>query len=175
MAIVAFGDSLTFGFNATQSCDYPTVLSKIIGAEIVNRGVCGENCIDAVVRAQKEIIAQQPPLFIFFHGTNDLLNGVDENELFQAAKKIIDFAAKSAYVLVLSPVVFQDNTMRPFRGYDSLGRENVIVESELFYNIAKDESTRSDLVHLNDKGYGRLAKKISEFIHENQEAIQRFV
>src|ERR1051325_3315843 len=49
-AIIAFGDSLTAGYGAAAGEDYPSRLSFLLGAPVLNRGVSGDTTDAALAR-----------------------------------------------------------------------------------------------------------------------------
>src|SRR5512142_926678 len=75
-AIIAFGDSLTAGFGASAGEDYPSKLSAIIGAPVVNAGVNGDTTEAALARIDAEVLARDPRIVIVGLGGNDFLRGV---------------------------------------------------------------------------------------------------
>ena len=50
---VAFGDSLTEGFGASEGRDYPTVLGRRIGVKILNYGRSGHTTTDGLNRVEE--------------------------------------------------------------------------------------------------------------------------
>src|SRR5215212_11260441 len=74
-AIIAFGDSLTAGYGANPGEDYPSRLSTMIGATIVNAGVNGDTTESALARVDADVLARDPRIVLVGLGGNDLLRG----------------------------------------------------------------------------------------------------
>ncbi|MCX7047211.1 MAG: arylesterase, partial [Candidatus Sumerlaeota bacterium] len=55
-AIIAFGDSLTYGWGVDKGRDYPTLLSKQLGVEIINKGKPGDTTEDALARIESDVL-----------------------------------------------------------------------------------------------------------------------
>ncbi len=48
--ILAFGDSITYGYGANKGEDYPALLATIIGRKVINAGISGERADQAKSR-----------------------------------------------------------------------------------------------------------------------------
>src|SRR3954451_580699 len=74
--IIAFGDSLTAGYGAQPSEAYPTRLSALIEAPVLNAGVSGDTTQSALDRVANDVLARDPRIVIVGLGGNDFLQGV---------------------------------------------------------------------------------------------------
>ena len=74
-AIVAFGDSLTYGYGAPIEASYPAVLANHLGREVINLGRNGETAIHAAHRVQ-EALAYQPYMVLIEFGANDFMQAL---------------------------------------------------------------------------------------------------
>jgi len=72
-AILAFGDSLTYGSGADRGESYPAVLSRLSGLEVINAGVPGEVTSQGVMRLPDLLDEHLPQLLFLCHGGNDLI------------------------------------------------------------------------------------------------------
>src|SRR5687767_8534776 len=70
---VAFGDSLTEGFGATEGNDYPSLLGRKLGVAIRNLGKSGETTSDGLNRVE-EVARLEPRVVLLCFGGNDSLN-----------------------------------------------------------------------------------------------------
>ena len=87
--VVAFGDSLTAGFGSGgPSRDYPSVLSALIGREVVNLGVNGDTVAKAFSRIG-ELEVLSPSMVILFLGGNDFLRRANLDESFAALREMV--------------------------------------------------------------------------------------
>jgi lysophospholipase L1-like esterase len=84
--VVAFGDSLTAGFGSGgPGRDYPSVLSALIGREVINLGANGDTVSRAYGRIEK-LEALSPSVVLLLLGGNDLLRRANLNESFETAE-----------------------------------------------------------------------------------------
>ena len=75
-AVVAFGDSITFGIGTTGDNDYVAVLSRRVGVTIVNSGVPGATTGSALDQLDARVIMHHPKIVIVLLGGNDILQNV---------------------------------------------------------------------------------------------------
>lgn len=76
VTVVAFGDSITAGFGATNNNDYVARLSTRTGNSIVNAGRIGDTTGDALGRLDSAVLSRNPDIVIVFLGGNDILQGI---------------------------------------------------------------------------------------------------
>lgn len=70
--IVAFGDSLTFGYGITRKEDkWTNILSKELGCEVINAGVCGNTSSQGLERIHNDVLIHKPDYVIINFGMND--------------------------------------------------------------------------------------------------------
>ncbi len=70
--IVAFGDSLTFGYGITREEDkWTNILSKELGCEVINAGVCGNTSSQGLERIYNDVLIHKPDYVIINFGMND--------------------------------------------------------------------------------------------------------
>lgn len=72
LTLVAFGDSLTYGYGVLEHVAYPTRLGAAFpGWTVINSGVNGDTSREAKLRLQEDVLVHQPHVVIFFFGSND--------------------------------------------------------------------------------------------------------
>lgn len=76
--LVAFGDSLTYGYGVLSHISYPARLQRELPAKkpslrwkVYNRGVNGETTREARLRLERDVLQQKPQIAILFLGSND--------------------------------------------------------------------------------------------------------
>lgn len=159
--ILALGDSLTTGTGVAPGHAYPAVLAALTGYTVINAGVAGEETAAAVQRLPALLRKHQPELVIVIHGGNDLLRQRDRESIrSNLANMIQNIQASGADTLLVS-VPAPGLLPRPAGLYTSLAQEYQLplVEKALSDLLVNPE-TKSDLIHLNEAGYRRLAEAI---------------
>jgi lysophospholipase L1-like esterase len=91
-SIVALGDSLTSGFQSTQSYGYPSYtpytnflqsLLLISGKDVIvlNKGIDGDTTSGMKERFDRSVTPEKPDYVIIWAGINDLYSGVTISEI----------------------------------------------------------------------------------------------
>ena len=73
--VIAFGDSLVSGKGATKGHDFVSVLSNLVGVDIVNAGRSGDTTGSALKRLDA-VLSREPDIAVVLLGGNDLLRFV---------------------------------------------------------------------------------------------------
>ena len=163
--ILAFGDSLTVGVGASEQQSYPQVLSNLSGRKVVSAGVSGEETSGGVKRLPNVLEEVNPDLLILLQGGNDILR----NRSLQQAKRnlaaMIEIATSRQIDVVLIGVpekkLFSDSA--PL--YQELADEyGVVFSDDILSSLIRKNEYKSDAVHLNQKGYYKLAESIHELL-----------
>lgn len=163
--ILAFGDSLTKGTGAKLTSSYPSQLQEIIGLTVLNKGVLGETSGTGVKRLKELLNLSSPDLVILCHGGNDILKGLSltrlESNLAQMIELIQSYDAEVILVGVPKPSIY----LSALPLYESLASEYLLT-SDLtsLSDLLEQPSMKSDKVHLNSKGYRKLAENIANKI-----------
>lgn len=182
--IVALGSSSTFGFGATSPASaYPARLESELRAArpgqsftVVNRGINGNVSRDELLRFDHDVIAERPDLVIWQVGTNTLLKGQDMWGVFldvRAGVRRLDGIGTD--VLLMNPQYSPTVLARPNHP-DMLdlvavaGRETNVDVFDRFSIMRTWREDRHydfgvfltpDGLHMNDWGYGCLAKLLA--------------
>ena len=70
--LVAFGDSLTYGYGVLDHIAYPACLKKDFPKlRIINKGINGNTTREALERIHRDVFSFQPQIVIIFFGSND--------------------------------------------------------------------------------------------------------
>ena len=103
-AVLALGDSLTYGYGAAPAAAYPVQLAMLTGWKVINGGVSGDTTADALARLPG-LMRQHPKLVIISIGGNDFLRKLPESTTRANIGKIIQTvqAANIPAVLVAIP------------------------------------------------------------------------
>jgi acyl-CoA thioesterase I len=168
--VLILGDSLSYGTGARAGEDYPSLLAKTTGWQIINEGVPGDTSEGGLARLPALLRQHQPKLLIVELGGNDFLHNVPQTKTIENLKAILTQAKQAAVptVLVAIPEV------SPFRAaignlhdhtlYETLAEEtNTPLISNVFSEVLSDNALRADQIHANAKGY----MVVSEMINSN--------
>lgn len=158
--IVAFGDSLVFGYGASIGNDFVSVLSKETGRDIINMGINGNTTADGLNRIDT-VLALKPSVVIVLLGGNDFLRKVPATETFNNLDTIVQKLQANGAVVVLlgiqggvlsDPFASQFETLSKERGTGYV--PNVLA------GMIGNQSLMYDTIHPNDRGYKRIADKV---------------
>ena len=164
-AIVAFGDSLTYGTGAESQAAYPAVLSTLIHHPIINAGVPGETTTEAIARLPQVLDQHHPKLVLLCLGGNDMLHKTAASTIAQNLRALIQTIQASGASVVLIGVP----EPRLFGGapafYADIADElKLPYEGEAFNEVLRNPSLKSDPIHANDQGYRLVAQRLAELL-----------
>lgn len=167
-AILAFGDSLTYGTGASADHDYPNILTTLTGREVINAGVPGEISSEGRQRLPELLDEYQPNLLILIHGGNDILRQINVEETRENLKAMIEEAKqRNISVVMLGVPKVGLILLHSAEIYAELAQsEHVAVDLETLPTILSSNDLKSDTVHPNDQGYQKLAENIAALLHE---------
>ncbi len=159
---VAFGDSLTAGYGASDGGGYPAQLSKRLGIPIQNLGEPGDTSADGLKRIA-DVEALNPRVVLLCFGGNDVLQGLSRDQMFANIGAMIDrLQARGSFVVLIGirGNLLKDKNAKRFK---ELAREK---EAKYVPNILEDILSKpilmSDYVHPNDAGYARIAERLEK-------------
>lgn len=163
--IVAFGDSLTFGFGADPEESYPAVLSKLTGFKVINAGVSGEISETGMKRLPGVLDKYKPDLLILCHGGNDILRNLDPAITADNIQNMIKEARKRNISVIILGVPKKGLTLPVPTFYKELAdKYQIPYEPDIIRRVIADSSLKSDYIHPNAKGYEAIAKAIKEVL-----------
>lgn len=165
--IVAFGDSLTHGTGTSFENSYPAALSRLISRTVINAGVPGETTSEGLERLPDILEEHQPKLVLLCLGGNDMLrrqdNGQTESNLRTMIQSIRAKGANVVLIGVPEPKLFSG----PPELYERLAEEfGLPYEGEVFNDVLKDNSLKSDPIHANAEGYKIVAERMAELLKD---------
>ena len=164
--VLAFGDSLTYGYGVNQKYSYPSVLARKISLHVENAGVSGEESTQGLKRLPI-FLKQKPSLVILCHGGNDILRKRSKITLKNNLIKMIKMIEKSgAKVLLVGVPDFGFTGIRTLGLYAEVAQETgVMYEDNILEIIETDNSLKSDNIHPNREGYEMMADKFIEILN----------
>ena len=172
-AVLALGDSLTYGYGANPTESYPARLAELTGWAISNGGVSGDTSAQALARLPELLREHTPRLVIISIGGNDFLRRQPENETRTNIRAIIQAckAAGAETLLVGVPGVGVGAAL----GYpgdhplyaDLAKAENVPYYANGWSQILGKDALKSDQIHPNAAGYAEFARGLTAYLKEN--------
>ena len=161
---VAFGDSLTEGYGATEGHAYPALLSRSLGVPIINLGVSGDTTADGLKRLDA-VARQQPRVVLLCFGGNDALGQMPLLRTLANLGVIIDrLHAEGSFVVLIGirSASLRDKNEKTFA---RLAREKrVLYVPDFLRGLAFKPVYMSDAIHPNDEGYKRFAERLERVL-----------
>ena len=160
--IIAFGDSLTAGMGASEGEDYPSRLSRIIGAPVMNAGVSGDTTDMALARLEPAVLSHDPRIVIVGLGGNDFLQGVAISTTEANLRIIIRRIHGAGAMVVLLGFGFPSINVNYETMYAGLAREErCLLIPHPLRGVLTDPALKSDGIHPNARGYQLMAERLS--------------
>lgn len=166
--ILAFGDSLTLGVGTTSENSYPAVLAELTGLEVINAGVSGETTDEGAIRLSEELDSFSPDLIIILEGGNDFLHNRDPSTIKTNIKKMIETAKSRGVQVVLIGVPQKKLFSNSAPLYEELADDfQLVFDGTLLGGLLRSPALKSDYIHLNEKGYHKMAESIYALLEQN--------
>ncbi|TEW56102.1 arylesterase [Psychromonas sp. RZ22] len=166
--ILAFGDSLTFGYGAKKNQSYPAQLSKLLNIDVINEGISGETSDRGLKRLASLLDRYQPQLIILCHGANDMLQKQSLQVMKNNLSQMIAMAQERDIQIVLISVPEASLFLPDLIQYQELSEQyNIPLENDIIKDVLKKPSLRSDMIHPNAQGYGLIAQAIYKLLEDN--------
>lgn len=169
--VVALGDSLTYGYGASQETSYPTVLADLTKWTVINAGVNGDTSADVLARVE-DIVKQTPDLVLLGVGGNDVLQRIPPDTTRANINATMD-RLKSAnidVVLIAEPyfstsALFGKASDNPLYK-DIASAQEIPLYSGGWSAILSDDTLKSDRIHVNAAGYRQFTQGLYAYLKE---------
>jgi len=167
--ILAFGDSLTYGYGAPQELSYPSILEKKTGLHVINAGVNGEESSEGL-RRLPTFLKQKPDLVILCHGGNDIIGKLSKEALKKNLLSMIQLIQESGAEVLLVGVPnfgmlgFQTDGIY----YEIADETDVMFEDKVLSFVEQNNIYKSDYIHPNAKGYEMMADAFIDILQKNK-------
>lgn len=164
--ILAFGDSLTYGYGAAPSESYPAQLEQILGHRVINGGISGELSEKGLKRLPSLLRIYKPKILILCHGGNDILKKQDLQKLHSNLEQMIRLAqSQNIDVVLVSVPQFGILQLTPPPLYAELSEAyHLEIEEDILADILHDTRYKSDYIHPNALGYQKMAEAIEKLL-----------
>lgn len=175
--IVAFGDSLTAGYNLPATDSFPAKLEKALKAEgynvsVANAGVSGDTSAGGRARLDWAM-ADKPQIAIVELGANDGLRGLDPAQTFTNLDAIIGKMRQAGVKVLLAGMLAPPNLGREYgvefnAVYARLKAKHDVVYYPFFLDGV---ATRADLnlgdgMHPNARGVEAIVERMLPFVKQ---------
>ena len=171
--VLILGDSLSYGTGSNTDEDYPTLLAKSTGWNIINEGVPGDTTAGGLQRLPSLLEQHQPKLLIIELGGNDLLHQTNPSEIGTNLKSMLSLAKAQGIQTILVAIpefnrlkaTFGNLTDHPL--YATVATETATpLIADVFSEVLSDGKLKSDQIHANAKGYAVVSEKFGEKLRD---------
>jgi lysophospholipase L1-like esterase len=167
-AVLAFGDSLTYGTGAAEAESYPAQLEGLIGRKVVRAGVPGEVSAQALARLPAALEEHQPRLVVLCIGGNDLLRNLGQAQVAANVRAMIRLAKAAGADVLLVGTPEKGLLVTPPRFYAEIAEElRIPYEGKVIGEILRDSSLKSDAIHPNARGYRLMAERVAGLLKKS--------
>jgi acyl-CoA thioesterase I len=166
--VLAFGDSLTYGYGANPNESYPARLETLIGRKVIAAGIPGETTAAGLARLQSALDESKPALVLLCEGGNDFLQKLDEKAAAENLRRMIGLARAQGAQVVLIGVPKPGLMPSTAAMYGEIATEMKIpYDNSTLVKILTDNELKSDLVHPNAKGYAKMAEGVAALLKKS--------
>lgn len=163
--IVAFGDSITYGFGVKASEAYPALLGERLGVEVVNAGQSGDTTATSLERLDDDVLGLEPRLVIVELGGNDFLNKVPKEETFRNMDRIVSACVDTGAMVVMVHIktgVWTDAYQDRFE--EIAEKHGALLVPNIMRGVFGRPSMMYDQIHPNASGHEVIASRIAEVV-----------
>jgi acyl-CoA thioesterase-1 len=163
--IVCFGDSITFGYGVEKGEDYPALLAKLLGIQVVNAGIDGDTSSEALKRLEPDVLERRPFLVIVEFCGNDFLRKVPLSVTLENIGRIVEFIQSRGMMVAIADISAGMFLAEYRRELKKLARlKGAIFIPEVLSGIITNPSLKSDFLHPNAQGYQLIAQRVQRSI-----------
>ncbi len=171
--VLVLGDSLSYGTGTNAGEDYPTLLAKSTGWNIINEGIPGDTTAGGLQRLSQLLEQHQPKLLIVELGGNDLLHKTQPSEVISNLKGILSHAKAQGITTILvaipdiNPLKATFGNLSDHPLYAAIAKETTtLLIGDVFSQVLSDRDLKSDQIHANAKGYAVVSQQMHEKLKE---------
>jgi len=180
--VVAFGDSITFGFldlqkrgfKLTTSNNYPAILQGMLKQldpawQVINRGLGGEQTSGGAARIGGVLRSDKPGFILIMEGTNDAHHCADSDALINNLRRMVQSAKGNNTIPILGTITpsFRNNPCaddiidEANAAIQGIAASEGIVMADIFNGMNQRDlfgiSPDRDPLHPNETGYAVMA------------------
>ncbi len=167
-AVLAFGDSLTYGTGAAEAESYPAQLERLIGRRVVRAGVPGEVSAQALERLPAALEEHRPKLLVLCIGGNDFLRNLGQAQVAANVRAMIRLAKDKGADVLLLGTPEKGLLVTPPKFYGEIAKESRIpYEGKVIGEVLRDSALKSDPIHPNARGYRLMAERVAALMKQS--------
>ncbi len=178
LTVVAFGDSLTAGYQLPASQAFPAQLERRLAADgfpvrVVNAGVSGDTTTDGLARLDYAL-SEKPDLVILELGANDMLRGVDPKLARANLEKMLAAIKAKGSAILLAGMKASGNYGEAYKAqFDAIYPGLASAQSLTLYpffldGLNKDAALlQKDGLHPTEEGVARIVAGIAPAVEES--------
>jgi len=167
-AVLAFGDSLTYGTGAAENESYPAQLEQLIGRKVLRAGVPGEVSAQALARLPAVLEEHQPKLVVLCIGGNDFLRNLGQAQVAANVRAMIRLAKDRGADVLLLGTPEKGLLVAPPKFYAEIAKESRIpYEGKVIGEVLRDSALKSDPIHPNARGYRLMAERVAALMKQS--------
>ena len=168
-ALLAFGDSITYGTGAEKQHSYPAILSELTGHRVINAGIPGEVSTQGRQRLPGLLDKYKPGLLILCHGGNDLLRRINTADTRANLEAMIDSAnQRNIPVLLIGVPALGLLFLEANEIYNEVAEKYALLyEGTVLPRVESDPDLKSDRIHPNAAGYRQMAMAVYKLLQES--------
>lgn len=166
--ILAFGDSITYGYGVDTSQSYPAVLASLLNHKVINAGVNGDTSKDGLLRLPHLLEDTSIKLILLCFGGNDILQQHSLSSLKENLTTMIQMAKKqNIYIILIAVPNLSVFGLSPLELYQDIAREeNIALLNDTLTDILSNPHYKIDQIHPNASGYKIMGESIYNKIKE---------
>lgn len=162
--VLILGDSISYGVGAKHGLhDYPTLLARQTGWQVINAGVPGDVSSGGLARLPSLLNQYHPQLVIVELGGNDFLRHMASSNVEENLKSMVHLVRQSQaqIILIAIPRVSFVGPLADHELYARVAEETgTLLVTDAVSAILSNSQLRSDQIHPNAEGYRQLADAI---------------
>lgn len=176
--ILAFGDSLTLGYNISLENTFPAQLERKLKKQgyditVINAGEAGDTTSGGATRLEWTLKKKKPDFVILELGSNDVLRAIDPKITYSNLHKMMRILKKHEIPVLLtgmkaSPNMGEDLEKMYFAMYENLAKKyNAVYYPFFLEGISSNKDLfQKNKIHPNETGVTIIVNNIFPFVEK---------
>lgn len=163
--ILAFGDSLTYGYNMSREASYPAQLESRLGIRVINAGVSGETTEEGLLRLPEALEEHSPDLVLLCLGGNDMLRRYPRESTEANLRRMVELIQETGADVILIGVPKPGILLGVPDYFGAIAEDyGLPYEGGIMRKVLANASLKVDHIHPNEQGYAQIAGALQERI-----------